>query len=88
MIQSNLEDNEPCISVNALQGQNFQTMRIKCIVDNKVISILVDSGSTHNFVDVNLAKSLHCAVECIDTQAITVADGSHIPCNQVCKAFH
>ncbi|KAL8087895.1 hypothetical protein AgCh_037873 [Apium graveolens] len=88
MIQSVLEESEPCISVSTLAGgQNFQTMRIRGITKNKVISILVDSGSTHNFVDVNLAKSLNCDLESIDTQSVTVADGNHIPCNQVCKSF-
>lgn len=88
-IQSDLEIKEPCISVNALAGgQNFQTMRVKGFVQNKVISILVDSGSTHNFVDINLVDALKCDLEEIAPKAVTVADGNHIPCNKVCKNFN
>lgn len=79
---------EPYISVNALAGsQNFQTMRVKGVIQNRVVYILVDSGSTHNFLDVNLAKELGCNIETISAQAITVADGNNIPCNQVCKGL-
>ena len=88
MIPQDLEDNEPCISVNALVGgQNFQTMRIKGVVEGKTISVLIDFGSTHNFVDIHLAQSLNCKLELIEPQAVTVADGNHIPCTQICKNF-
>ena len=86
--QELVEENEPCISVNALAGgQNFQTMRVKGLVGDKIISILIDSGSTHNFVDITLAQSLKCKLDTIAPQAVTVADGNHIPCTQVCKSF-
>lgn len=53
----------------------------------KPLHILVDSGSTHNFLDSSLAHKLGCIVEDINPQVATVADGSHIACNQVCKEF-
>ena len=49
-----LGDQEPCISVNALSGiQGYQTMRVVGFVGRKPIHILIDSGSTHNFLDLN-----------------------------------
>lgn len=49
--------NEPVLSLNALSGnQTFQTMRVKGLVGSKLFHILVDSGSTHNFLDLDLAR--------------------------------
>jgi hypothetical protein len=36
-----------------------RTLKLKRSIKNKNITILIDSGSTHNFVDVNLAKQLN-----------------------------
>lgn len=49
--------------------------------------ILVDSGSTHNFLDLNFVKKLGCKLEEVTAQAVTVADGNHIVCKHVCKDF-
>lgn len=81
-------DIEPLISVNALSGnQNFQTMRVQGKVKDKLFHILVDSGSTHNFLDPTLAKKLGCNIESIPSQAVAVADGNHLQCQHVCKCF-
>lgn len=64
---------EPCISVNALVGnQSFQTMRLKGMVKRKPLHILVDSGSTHNFLDLAMEEQLCCKLEKISAQSITV----------------
>ena len=52
---------EPCIFLQAINGvQGFQTMRVTGYVGKKAIQILIDSGSTHNFLDVRLAQRLGC----------------------------
>lgn len=80
--------NQPCISVSALSGNhNFHTMRVKGMVNGKPLHILIDSGSTHNFLDLNRAKKLGCHLDSIEPQAITVADGNHIACQEVCSCF-
>ncbi|XP_021848493.1 uncharacterized protein [Spinacia oleracea] len=79
---------EPLISMSALSGsQGFSTMRVRGVVQGKPIQILVDSGSTHNFVDLSIAQKLGCKVETIPPQAITVADGNHLACQHICKGF-
>lgn len=42
----------------------------------KPLYILVDSGSSHNFVDLDYAQKLGCEIESISPKAITVADGN------------
>lgn len=95
-VEEELQDSEsndivfsdPCISVNALVGNpTFQTMRVKGMVQGKPLHILIDSGSTHNFLDLAFAKKIGCPLEKIPFQAVTVADGNHISCNHVCKNF-
>jgi len=49
-------ESEPCISLQALNGiQGYQTMRVTGYVGKKAIQILIDTDSTHNFVNQSLA---------------------------------
>ena len=70
------EEVVPHISMNALTGMNtFQTMRINGRVGSQRIHILVDSGSTHNFLDVTTAKKLRCEVVKIPAFMAAIANG-------------
>ncbi|GJQ90103.1 RNA-directed DNA polymerase like protein [Tanacetum coccineum] len=51
------------------------------------IHILVDCGSTHNFVDVAVAKKLGCPIRSICPLAITVGDGYNVATTSKCKQF-
>lgn len=62
-------------------------MRVKDVVNGKVLHILIDSGSTHNFLDTKSAAKLGCKVDTISLQAVTVADGNHIACQHRVKDF-
>lgn len=60
------------ISLNALSGNtSFQTLKLEGRVKNIIIFMLVDKGSTHNFLDLSTANALGC---------ITIAIGSHSVC--------
>jgi len=65
-------------------------MRVTGQYGKKSIHILVDSGSIHNFLDVNLdkrAKRLGCKLEGIGSKSITPADENELQCQYVCKNF-
>ena len=67
---------QPQISVNALGGlQGYQSMRVTAYVGKKHIHMLIDSGSSHNFWDLGLAKKMGCKLDSIGAQAVTVALG-------------
>jgi len=67
----------PRLSFNAMNGSSgFQTMRVKGQCGKRLLHILVNSGSTHNFMDENLALQLGCQLESIATQAVAIADGT------------
>jgi len=61
--------------MNAMnEASGFHIMRINGHVGKKIVHIVIDSGSTHNFLDVNLAKRLGCKIETIALQAVTIFD--------------
>jgi len=72
-------------AINGASG--FHTMRINGHLGKKTIHILIESGSTYNFLDVNLAKKLGRKMEPIALQAVTIADGNQLQCQYICKNF-
>lgn len=89
-------DNEgailPHVSVHAMTGAQdfrsmFRTMRVTGSVKGKAIKILIDTGSTHNFMDLNTAKRLGCHLTRIHLFVVSVADGNRMYNNFNCKGF-
>src|SRR5277367_6156632 len=69
----------PTISCNALTGiTTLQTIRIEGHIKKKKVIVLIDSGSTHNFIHCKIAKELNCflypTLEC----QVMVANGGTI----------
>ena len=83
------EELQPHISLNAFTGENsFKTMRVVGIVANRYkIHILVDTGSTHNFLDVAMAKRMGCKVLQTKPMTVSVAGGKKLMSMGVCKDF-
>nr|GEW13447.1 RNA-directed DNA polymerase like [Tanacetum cinerariifolium] len=73
------QDLKPKISWNALTGtNNFQTMRVIGTVGKHLVHILVDCGSTHNFLDKNLAKKLGLSIRPTGPLAVIVGNGNNL----------
>jgi len=51
-------------------------MRLLGRVRKRTLQILVDSGSTHNFLDLTIARRLNCDLKKIPQMQVVVADGS------------
>jgi len=83
-----LQRTEPQISVYALTGvAGFKTMRITGYHKTRPLHILIDSGSTHNFLDSQMAQKYGCIIETIAPLNVVVADGSKITKSSVVKNF-
>ncbi|XP_026452244.1 uncharacterized protein LOC113352661 [Papaver somniferum] len=52
---------------------------------NVAVTILVDTGSTHSFIDVALAKRLFCNIQPTSHLLVTVANGERITSSRVCQ---
>ena len=86
--ESREEDITPQISINAMNGNmGFQTMRVTGHVGKKQIHILIDSGSTHNFLDEKFAKRLGCKLEAVTAQSVITAGGNRLQCHYICIDF-
>ncbi|GJR97046.1 retrotransposable element Tf2 [Tanacetum coccineum] len=82
------ESEIPQISLNALTRlTSYRTMRVIGHFGKQKIHILIDSGSTHNFLDVFMAKKLGCKIQQIDPLQVSVADGNKISTTSMCKKF-
>lgn len=79
---------DPEISVNALTGiASFKMIRVTGYYKNKPLHILIDSGSTHNFLDEEAAKKLGCHITNIPTLSVVVADGAGVAITSSVKQF-
>ncbi|KAF8413570.1 hypothetical protein HHK36_001561 [Tetracentron sinense] len=77
---------EPLISVHALAGSvSYQTMRVRGKIKQRVVTILIDSGSTHNFLDPSVAKQTGCSIQQTNPLWVTVANGSKISSTAMCQ---
>ncbi|GJU09228.1 hypothetical protein Tco_1125658 [Tanacetum coccineum] len=73
-----LDCSSPHITLNALSGLNsYQTMRIRGIIGKQEIHILIDCGSTHNFLIIHTAKKT-------TPMQVLVANGQRMLSNSVC----
>ncbi|GKE19783.1 reverse transcriptase, partial [Tanacetum coccineum] len=74
------EEFQPQISLNALSGVNsFQTLRVVGLfVNGQELHILVHSGSTYNFLDIQMAKRLGYKIMPTCPLSLTVAGGKRL----------
>jgi hypothetical protein len=52
-----------------------QTLKIEGYIKKKEVIVLIDSGSTHNFIHYKLAKDLNCFVYPVPEFQVMIADG-------------
>ncbi|XP_074318692.1 uncharacterized protein LOC141655514 [Silene latifolia] len=82
-------EEQPLISLNAMAGHNsFQTMRVTGKVRTQSVHILIDSGSTHNFLDEAVARKLGCRISSTYPLEVSVANGDKIVTTKICKKFN
>ena len=78
----------PHISLNALEGMmGCHTLRVAGKVDKHPLYILINSGSTHNFLNSVFANKLHCLAHPIRTLVVETANGSTMHCSAMCRNF-
>ncbi|GJS94074.1 reverse transcriptase [Tanacetum coccineum] len=83
-----LVDEQPLISLNALTRLNaYRTMRVKGCVGKNALHVLVDSGSTHHFLNLQIAKKLGCRLRKICPLDVSVANGNVMSSTYECKGF-
>ncbi|KAL2230104.1 UNVERIFIED_CONTAM: Transposon Ty3-G Gag-Pol polyprotein [Sesamum indicum] len=83
------KEEDVTVSLHAMKGRfYYRTLRLEGIVGDKEILILIDSGSTHCFIDEKVAGILGCKLEETLPMMVRVADGSKISSHLTCPKFN
>jgi hypothetical protein len=80
---------EPIISLNALTSFSApQTLKLIGYIKHQKVIILVDSGSTHNFIHRCIAQETHCYIHVVNNFQIMIANGGSMKCGGRCENEH
>lgn len=77
---------ETCeISIHAITGiKGYRTLRLTGHCHKKALNILIDTGSTHNFMDSGLVARIGWKVSPCNCGDARLADGNFVPINGIC----
>jgi hypothetical protein len=76
------------ISVDALAGTaGEETIRIRALVGNQVMLLLIDSGSTHTFVTKQFAERAGCPISAAPAMPVKVANGQMMTSSEQVKGL-
>lgn len=91
LLQSSENDNKQedvRISLHAIgEARSLDLIRIQGKVNGVPVTALVDSGSTHSFVDPKVVEKAGLKVSETKPMEITVANGSKMFCDKKCDGF-
>ena len=77
--ETNVVEDNLVISLHALIGTNgYHTMHVQGKIRNQLVSILVDTRSTHNFVDQNIVRKAGVKLNSVSGMIVTVANGEKL----------
>ncbi|XP_039121357.1 uncharacterized protein LOC120258078 [Dioscorea cayenensis subsp. rotundata] len=76
---------EPSISFHALMGQLVpSTLKLAGTINGHNVVVLVDGGSTNNFIQSRLAAHLHLPIQASAHMRVTVGNGDALSCGGEC----
>jgi hypothetical protein len=77
---------EQLISLHALTGFSApQTLNLIGYIKHQKVIILVDSGSTHNFIHCRIAHETNFYIHAVNNFQIMIANGSSMKCGGHCE---
>ena len=82
------KDSHPAqLNLNALSGiPTAETFRVMGRISNRPVRILVDGGSTHNFIQQSVAHELGLPLSPTQSLRVLVGNGQELQCAQICTA--
>ncbi|XP_061336994.1 uncharacterized protein LOC133284057 [Gastrolobium bilobum] len=77
------------ISFNALFGHHSsRSFRLQGSIQGKGVQVLVDGGSTHNFITARMASFIGLTLQQISSFQVQVGNGEALPCTAACHGVH
>jgi hypothetical protein len=84
-LPSNPFEVEPLITLNSLTIFSApQTLKLITYIKNRKVIILVNSGSTHNFIHHTLAKEINCYICDVNNFQVMIFNGDSMKCGGHC----
>lgn len=81
-----IQSHQTEISLCAFEGHiNSNTIRLDEFIKCQCISVLVNTGSTHNFMQVEVANALKLVIHVIEPFIVSTGSGEKHICDRVCK---
>jgi hypothetical protein len=74
---------EPVISLNGFSTP--QTLKLINYIKHQKVIILVDSGSTHNFIHRHISQETDCYIHAVNNFQITIVNGGSMKCGGHCE---
>ena len=82
------EEERPVISLYALiKTSDYHTMRVQGRIKNQLVSILINTGSTHNFMDVKVVKTVGERLQCVNSLTVTMANRESLKVQELCPGL-
>jgi hypothetical protein len=76
------------LSLNAMAGsESSNCLRLRALVGNQVMLILVDSGSSNSFINANMLNRIQCEVKDAPSIPVKVANGQYMYTNKIVPAL-
>lgn len=83
-----MEEAIPEISFHAIAGADHpQTLRVIGTLKNRPFTVLIDRGSTHNFIDQSVVNRFKLPIQQGTHLRVMVANKEHVDCMGKCKAL-
>jgi hypothetical protein len=80
---------DPLISLHSLtRFSTPQTLKLIGYIKHIKVIILVDSGSTHNFIHHRIAQETNCYIHVVNNFQIMIANGGSMKCGGRCENVH
>jgi predicted aspartyl protease len=80
------DDDEVTYIVHALVDYSHpQTMKVNGFLKCQQVTILIDTGSTNNFLDESIAQNFSIPTEDCEPFEVTLVDGGTFTCNSKCS---
>lgn len=76
------------LSIHDLAGTDgAETLRLRAMIGNQVLLILVDSGSSNSFINAAMLDHIQCSVEDTTSMPMKIANGEYMQCNKIVPAL-
>ncbi|XP_072980023.1 uncharacterized protein [Typha angustifolia] len=83
--QHHAEDTMAKISLHAYSGTAApKTLRVNGVIKKTTVRILIDTGSTHNFIDMRLLRKIGLESEPTEGFDVTIGDGTTLRADSIC----